>query len=80
MGFLDSLFASKKQTSSVPLCASCSKPMKENPCRISGTKIFEDAECSSCGSVYCLYCQIFGVLGPKFPGCGEYKLGMLIRA
>ncbi len=79
MGFLDKVIGKKKQASSVPVCASCGKPVKENPRQIGGIRIFEGTQCSGCGKVYCLYCHNFGIQGPKCPGCGEYKLGMLLR-
>jgi hypothetical protein len=79
MGIFDKIFGLRKSASTTPVCAACGKPVRENPRRIGGVIMFEGTECSSCGNAYCLYCHNFGVDGPKCPGCGEYKLGMLLR-
>ena len=79
MGILDSLLGRKKQTTPAPMCASCGKPVTISP-RSFGMTMYEGTECAGCGKAYCLYCHNFSTQGPKCPGCGEYRLGPLVRA
>jgi hypothetical protein len=80
MGIMDEIFGINKKASKSPVCASCGKPVAAIQRQMGGIKMFEGTECAGCGKAYCLHCHNFGIQGPKCPGCGEYRLGPLMRA